>query len=313
MQDPYEILGIEKDADQKTIKRAYAKLVKQYHPEEQPEEWKRIHDAYELAMKNASEHKQEAAVALGETDYSQQLDRAVETAERQERDLTKLVNIPQPKEAPSTPIGNDELNPDKSAEIHRMSENDADDIFNEMEEMADKQREEEEKALESAVNEIRQLAWDNRFHKKEWAEFFEREDLLPMISRKEFLKELGDCFEYNQIDLTLYLYMNKKLGIVAEYVKSHNADMARGRDLAAVQYAGEKVRIAHKRYREEHVEKHLEKWAWVFILAFLLLFVITLLLSGQAGQRKEEQSERQGVTTEWQDELMRQQEIYILE
>ena len=46
----YEILGVDRNADTKTIKKAYAKLVKQYHPEEHPEEWKRIHDAYEQAM-----------------------------------------------------------------------------------------------------------------------------------------------------------------------------------------------------------------------------------------------------------------------
>ena len=36
----YEILGVDRNADTKTIKKAYAKLVKQYHPEEHPEEWK---------------------------------------------------------------------------------------------------------------------------------------------------------------------------------------------------------------------------------------------------------------------------------
>ena len=30
----WEILGIEPTSDKKTIKRAYAKLLKQYHPEE---------------------------------------------------------------------------------------------------------------------------------------------------------------------------------------------------------------------------------------------------------------------------------------
>lgn len=55
IRDAYEILGIDQDADTKTIKRAYAELVKQYHPEEQPEEWKRIHDAYELAIRSSEQ------------------------------------------------------------------------------------------------------------------------------------------------------------------------------------------------------------------------------------------------------------------
>ena len=44
--DAYRILGLESGADIKEVKKAYAALIKQYHPEEHPEEWKKIHDAY---------------------------------------------------------------------------------------------------------------------------------------------------------------------------------------------------------------------------------------------------------------------------
>lgn len=46
-------LEIEPTKEQRIIKKAYAKKVKQYHPEECPEEWKRIHDAYEEALNYA--------------------------------------------------------------------------------------------------------------------------------------------------------------------------------------------------------------------------------------------------------------------
>ena len=45
----WNILGIEPTKDIKTIKAAYAKLAKQYNPEEHPEEFKRIFDAYKSA------------------------------------------------------------------------------------------------------------------------------------------------------------------------------------------------------------------------------------------------------------------------
>ena len=38
----WEILGIEPTKDKKEIKKAYARLLKQYHPEENPEEFKHI-------------------------------------------------------------------------------------------------------------------------------------------------------------------------------------------------------------------------------------------------------------------------------
>lgn len=45
----WEILGIEPTSDKKEIKRAYAKILKQYHPEENPEEFKQI----QLLIKSA--------------------------------------------------------------------------------------------------------------------------------------------------------------------------------------------------------------------------------------------------------------------
>ena len=44
------ILGISPTTDKKAIKSAYAKLAKKYNPEEYPEQFRRIHDAYRLAM-----------------------------------------------------------------------------------------------------------------------------------------------------------------------------------------------------------------------------------------------------------------------
>lgn len=46
----WEVLGIEPTSDKKEIKRAYAKLLKQYHPEENPEEFKQIQAAYQQCL-----------------------------------------------------------------------------------------------------------------------------------------------------------------------------------------------------------------------------------------------------------------------
>ena len=46
----WEILGIQPTSDKKTIKRAYAKLLKQYHPEENPEKFKQIQAAYQHCL-----------------------------------------------------------------------------------------------------------------------------------------------------------------------------------------------------------------------------------------------------------------------
>lgn len=43
----YEILGVSRDADEKEIKKAYFKLVRQFSPEKDPEKFKEIREAYE--------------------------------------------------------------------------------------------------------------------------------------------------------------------------------------------------------------------------------------------------------------------------
>ena len=50
----WDILGIEPTSDRKKIKKAYAEKTKIYHPEDYPEEFKIVQEAYQWAMKYAS-------------------------------------------------------------------------------------------------------------------------------------------------------------------------------------------------------------------------------------------------------------------
>ena len=47
--DPFDLLGAEPGADEKTLKRAYMRLIRKYRPEHAPEQFKRIREAYEFA------------------------------------------------------------------------------------------------------------------------------------------------------------------------------------------------------------------------------------------------------------------------
>jgi len=49
--NPYEVLGLTKgESDERTIKRAYAKLLKQHRPDQDPEWFMRLNQAYKLAL-----------------------------------------------------------------------------------------------------------------------------------------------------------------------------------------------------------------------------------------------------------------------
>lgn len=49
----YETLGIDINASTEEIKVAYAELSKKYHPEEKPEEFQQIHDAYTMLVRGS--------------------------------------------------------------------------------------------------------------------------------------------------------------------------------------------------------------------------------------------------------------------
>ncbi len=68
---PWEILGIAKDADKREIKKAYSKLIKAHRPDDAPEQFQQIRNAYEHMLDNltgASVNNQPfAAVDLSDT------------------------------------------------------------------------------------------------------------------------------------------------------------------------------------------------------------------------------------------------------
>lgn len=49
----WETLGIEPTHDVKAIRRRYAELVRHYHPEDQPEIYQQIVEAYQVALNYA--------------------------------------------------------------------------------------------------------------------------------------------------------------------------------------------------------------------------------------------------------------------
>jgi hypothetical protein len=47
--DPYELLGVDRGCDEKVLRRAYSRLIRKYRPEQHPDEFQKIRDAYDLA------------------------------------------------------------------------------------------------------------------------------------------------------------------------------------------------------------------------------------------------------------------------
>ncbi len=47
MADPYEVLGVGRDADESTIRRSYLELVRRHSPERDPERFAEVREAYD--------------------------------------------------------------------------------------------------------------------------------------------------------------------------------------------------------------------------------------------------------------------------
>lgn len=88
--EAFQILGISYTSDKKTIKKAYADLVKKYHPEDNPEQWEEIHKAYENALmyakiiSNTSKKNREENLPNREIEVKQQEQREEENSEKLE-------------------------------------------------------------------------------------------------------------------------------------------------------------------------------------------------------------------------------------
>lgn len=96
--DCFEILGIEPTDEIKKIKRAYAAKTRECHPEEHPEEFSLLHDAYEEALlfaKSANEGRadvQEACTEVEHTDtYTTQQEENVRDTEDEWNDAFRQI------------------------------------------------------------------------------------------------------------------------------------------------------------------------------------------------------------------------------
>ena len=88
--EAYEILHIRRGSSQEEIKEAYAALSKQYHPEEHPEEFQRIHEAYmTLRRRNrggrAERQNQEQAYDMESSEEHDEEQNRADQSEREEQ------------------------------------------------------------------------------------------------------------------------------------------------------------------------------------------------------------------------------------
>lgn len=236
----FQILEIEPTNDKKEIRKAYAGLVKRYHPEEFPEEWKKIHDAYEQALKMA-EHVQppipaEPPVKIEVSEPSVKIEVLEPPAQEKE---------PEAEFPEITSESKDERAPEATEE----KSDEMDSLFDNIGGMAREQHHQDEETfkreLQEVMNDFRKVSGKNGLDIKEWEDFFNQETRLPYICTREFLEMLGDCFENRRIEVEMYRFLKEQLAVITQYSQDRNIELQNIGLLNPVDYAEKKIYKAY--------------------------------------------------------------------
>ena len=215
--DIYQILGISPTRDKKIIRKAYAGLIRKYHPEEHPEKWKEIHDAYTIAMQRADQ-EEVPAVSISKPKNEEQ---------RPQREEQK------PQHEEQTPQQQEQNPQEKNAEVRRKSENrkgetkqPEEDLFGNLEKLTEtakkEQQEERQRQLKTAIEQLNTLCEPKKLQFLQWQEFFGKEEYQWAVRQGEFLYELANRLRGHVMGRRLYRFLIDQIQTIENYNRSVN-------------------------------------------------------------------------------------------
>lgn len=215
--DIYQVLGISPTRDKKIIRKAYAGLIRKYHPEEYPEKWKEIHDAYTIAMQRADQ-EEVPAVSISKPKNEEQ---------RPQREEQK------PQHEEQTPQQQEQNPQEKNAEVRRKSENrkgetkqPEEDLFGNLEKLTEtakkEQQEERQRQLKTAIEQLNTLCEPKKLQFLQWQEFFGKEEYQWAVRQGEFLYELANRLRGHVMGRRLYRFLLDQIQTIENYNRSVN-------------------------------------------------------------------------------------------
>lgn len=176
----YRVLGLTSDASIEEVKEAYARLSKEYHPEENPEEFQRIHEAYTTLTRRGRRASQTTLVEPS----------AVKQTASVKQEETDLVfrRIEDSKEEIKEDAGYDF---DKG--IHQAQANENQKLFQQM---------------IQADRELKMLfASGNYKSPNKFKAFFARKEFARALYTREFISGLIQCLSKEKLKPELYSFL----------------------------------------------------------------------------------------------------------
>ena len=204
--DIYQVLGISPTRDKKIIRKAYAGLIRKYHPEEHPEKWKEIHDAYTMAMQRAGE------------------DQPLHEEQKSEQEEQK------PQHEEQKPEQEEQKPQEEAVGVHRKSESKwpepEEDLFGNLEELSEtakkEQQEERQRQLKAAIEQLNTLCEPKKLQFLQWQEFFGKEEYQWAVRQGEFLYELANRLRGHVMGRRLYRFLIDQIQTIENYNRSVN-------------------------------------------------------------------------------------------
>lgn len=271
----FEILEISPTDDKREIKKAYARLVKKYHPEEHPQEWKNIHDAYLAALKmsDRSAGIPSQAISVPMPDIKKTEERAVEESENEKQDSLQD-NIDKHLQRIH------ELEQEKREDPEDKMEN----IFNRIDEFAEAARENSKKGLQellqAAMKETELISKKKHLSTKKWKEFFQKEEYQSVIRQGEFLYDLADKLYRHTMDWELYSFLKNQLYEIRQYNVNVNEIPKKRGTYDAYQMVDMRLTSACRgtgtsSQNESISRKELSRSLMIILLAFCMILYIS--------------------------------------
>ncbi len=272
--DIFAILETEPTDDKKEIKRAYAKLVKKYHPEEYPEKWKEIHDAYEAALARAERDRGNYDNVIPSVQEEKITAFTVQKTEAEKAGV--FFELPEEK-APEPVIRFEKPETPAILPEQKKKPGEFDDLFDNIgalsRERKQQDREMFKQELQEVIADFRKISGQKELDLKEWETFFEQETKLPYFSTREFLEILGNYFENRTIEKEAYRFLKEQLAVIAGYIRENGIVLQNIGLFTPVDYAEKKIYDAYVnekpgggRKRSDKSGKTARKTVWIILI-----------------------------------------------
>ena len=199
----YAVLRIEPGCTQEEIKKAYAALSRQYHPEEYPEEFQQIHDAYRMLRRQEQrQHTIPPVTVTGTKETDLQLEDVTEETELQPVDAN-VTEEADPETSSGVPA---EQETEEQTENPEQSEAAPQYDFDEV--IEENQREEEQKQIyfiQKALIEMEMLLKPQYCNKvKLFQEYFRKAEYQEILKQPVYMGMFAELLENSRLKPVIY-------------------------------------------------------------------------------------------------------------